>query len=139
MPVGLHILVVDDDRDLADTFAEVLAADGHVVAVARDGASATALLRERPVDAVLLDLNLPDIRGYDLALALRDGILADTATIIMLTGDMHVELDRANAVGVDIVLIKPVDALVLSRLIEFVRKRRRRKFSLMPLRVASSV
>jgi len=134
----LKILVIEDDPDLGGLVVDMLRQDGHQVALAVDGATAVTLAQSTPPDAVLLDLSLPDILGYDLALRLRDGILSDAATIIMVTGQETVELDRANAVGIDIVLHKPIEAQLLSRLIEFVRTRRRRRFSLSPLRVASS-
>lgn len=139
MSARLNILVVEDDVDLGDTIAAFLREDGHQVIVAVDGASAMDLARRaEPLHAVILDLNLPDLLGYDLARALRADVVSDSATIIMVTGATTAELDRANAVGIDIVLHKPVDAVVFGRLIEFVRKRRRRQFSLMPLRVSTS-
>lgn len=135
MPTALSILVVEDDPDWGELVVEVLRHDGHIVALARDGESARQLASASTLDAVLLDLGLPDVNGYELALQLRERGLPDSATIIMMTGDVTAELDRANAVGIDIVLHKPVDTVVLGRLIEFVRTRRRRKFSLSPIRV----
>lgn len=135
MATPLKILVVDDDRDWGDLVVELLRLDGHNVMLATDGASAFTMARELAPDAVLLDLRLPDLLGYDVALKLREEVLPESSTIIMMTADATAELDRANAVGVDIVLHKPVEARVLGRLIDFVRTRRRRRFSLSPLRV----
>jgi DNA-binding response OmpR family regulator len=137
MASSLNILVVEDDPDGGDLVAEILRSDGHDVRLARDGASALAAARASMIDAVLLDLHLPDLLGYEVARLLREGILPDSSTIIMLTGDATAELDRANVIGIDIVLHKPVEAIVLGRLIDFVRTRRRRKFSLSPLRVSA--
>jgi DNA-binding response OmpR family regulator len=135
MASPLSILVVEDDPDWGHHVAGVLRDDGHVVALARDGETALQLVASSASDAVLLDLGLPDLNGYELALKMRERGLPESATIIMVTGDVTAELDRANAVGIDIVLHKPVDAAILGRLIDFVRTRRRRRFSLSPLRV----
>jgi DNA-binding response OmpR family regulator len=133
----LKILVVEDDPDGGSIVAEILREDGHDVRLAQDGASALAMARASTIDAVLLDLHLPDLIGYEVARCLREGILPESSTIILVTGDTTAELDRANVIGIDIVLHKPYEAVVLGRLIEFVRTRRRRKFSLSPLRVST--
>jgi DNA-binding response OmpR family regulator len=138
MTSALSILVVEDDLDWGDLVAAALRDDGHAVLIARDGESALAMMTTSMLDAVLLDLGLPDRNGYDLALQMREAGLPESATIIMVTGDVTAELDRANAVGIDIVLYKPVDTVMLGRLIDFVRTRRRRRFSLSPLRVSGT-
>ncbi len=139
MTPALKILVVDDDLDGGALIAQFLREDGHEVVVACDGESALASARGATFDAVLLDLHLPDMLGYDVAHALRNGVLSEAATIVMITGDATAELDRANAIGIDIVLHKPIETVAIGRLLEFVRTRRRRRFSLSPLRVPSRV
>ncbi len=83
--MALNILLVDDDTDFAELTAESLRDDGHRVSIAKDGASATVLAREIRPDVVLLDLQLPDADGYEIARTLR-GMLPQTTPIIVVTG-----------------------------------------------------
>src|SRR5947209_10011581 len=65
------VLVVDDNRDLAESLAMVLRLWGHDVAVAYDGPEALAAARARPPDVVFLDIGLPQLDGFEVALRLR--------------------------------------------------------------------
>jgi DNA-binding response OmpR family regulator len=128
VPRPLHILVIEDDVDLADVVSMQLEDYGHQVHVAHDGSSALMIARNRPIDAVLLDLGLPDLVGYEVARVLRvEGVLPRSSTIIIVTGHTKVDLDTAEAVGVDVLLHKPIEQDALARLIEFVHLRRQRK------------
>ena len=68
-----HVLVVDDNRDCADSLQLVLSSLGHEVQVAYDGFQAMneVLQESRAFDVVLLDLSMPGIDGFDLARRLR--------------------------------------------------------------------
>jgi DNA-binding NtrC family response regulator len=61
------LLVVDDDVDVGDMLADVLREEGHTVRVARDGLHGLALLNERLPDAVLLDVEMPQLTGPQMA------------------------------------------------------------------------
>ena len=67
----MHVLVVDDLVDAADTLAALLALRGHNVDVAYDGVEALFMAAERPLQAAVLDLSLPDFDGFELAKRLR--------------------------------------------------------------------
>ncbi|MGD8809796.1 MAG: response regulator, partial [Gammaproteobacteria bacterium] len=54
-----HIVVVDDEQDVRDTFGEYLSGRGYDVSLVESGAALRACLAEKPADLVLLDLNLP--------------------------------------------------------------------------------
>ena len=123
----MRILVVDDNIDLAAAIADRLQSDAHTVALAHDALSALNQAREHAVDAVVLDLCLPDGNGYDVARELRDSVLAPEAIIILLTGASFLRFDMASAVGVDIVVRKPLDLPNLPQLIAFVCERRHRQ------------
>jgi CheY-like chemotaxis protein len=130
-PAHLKILVVEDDPIYASFVAETLRTTGHVVTVAIDGAGArrvtrTALDRVDAPDAVILDLGLPDETGYDLARDLRR-MLPAPAVIILLTADLYPHLDIAEAVGIDLVLTKPVEEALVSGIVDHVRARRARR------------
>lgn len=121
----LKILIVEDDTDLCAVVSAVLRDGGHEVAMAHDGESALQQARATSPDAVLLDIGLPDFIGYDIARALRQKrILAETAIIVVVTGDSDASVDRANAVGVDVLLRKPVSPAALADLVDFLHQRR---------------
>ena len=121
----MRILIVDDDIELSTCLADVLIGNGHQVCVAFDGMTAVVLATTAAVDAVVLDLRLPDRNGYEVARALRR-VLENDVAIILLTGEANPELDTAAAVGIDLVLNKPVRGADLARLVEFTRDRRQR-------------
>lgn len=98
-------LVVDDDPDIADLVVMVLEGLDLDVVVARTGAEALALARERQPDLVTLDLTLPDIDGTEVCEQLRS---FTDAYIVMITG-RDAEIDRLVGleVGADEYLSKP--------------------------------
>lgn len=127
MTERLEILVVEDDPVYAEFVASTLRDSGHGVHVAGDGAGARARARDIRVDAVVLDLTLPDESGYDIARALRRDLIARHAVIILLTANMYPELDTAEAVGIDLVLSKPVEPALVIGMIDHVQARRRKR------------
>src|SRR5262249_8196702 len=81
----LRVLVVDDCADAAATLATILEAEGHEVVVAHNGPAAMRLIRGNPPHAVLLDIMMPEMDGYELGTQLRR--LAPHVLLIALTGD----------------------------------------------------
>jgi signal transduction histidine kinase len=121
-PVGHHAaqarraLVVDDNKDAADTLAQLVSMFGHSAEVAYDGATALAKARADPPDIVLCDLGLPGITGYDVARALRaerSGI-----RLVAISGYAQPE-DIANAkeAGFEQHIAKPIDPNKLEALL----------------------
>jgi signal transduction histidine kinase/ActR/RegA family two-component response regulator len=116
--VSLHVLVVDDNLDAAETLAEVLRMMGAKVSVAHDGAEALHLAASgNPPDLVLLDIGLPGIDGYETAREWRRRFGTGTR-LIALTG-YGSEEDRRRALrsGFDGHLIKPVTGEVIETLL----------------------
>jgi CheY-like chemotaxis protein/nitrogen-specific signal transduction histidine kinase len=104
-----RILVVDDNRDAADSLASVLGRLGHDVRAAYDGPSALeAAGRFRP-EVVLSDIGLPGMDGYELARLLRAGPGAGKALLVAVTGygQPH-ELRRCHEAGFDCHFVKPL-------------------------------
>lgn len=126
MDEHLNILVIEDDGVYADFVAGTLRAAGHQVAIATDAASARKHVESTRVDAVVLDLGLPDESGYDLARDLRGRLLPASTVIILLTANLYPQRDLANAVGIDMVLTKPVEAVLVHDMVDFIRGRRSR-------------
>jgi signal transduction histidine kinase len=107
---GLNVLVVDDNVDAAETLAALLEFYGHQVSVAHSGTAALSRAAELLPRVVFLDIGLPDMSGFDAALALRkiDGMAQ--AKIIALTGwGTDADKQRSSAAGFDLHLTKPVD------------------------------
>lgn len=67
-----NVLIVDDMKDVADSFAEVVSLFGHEVRVAYCGAQALSEIELRPPEVVLVDLNMSEIDGYQLARRIRE-------------------------------------------------------------------
>jgi len=116
---GLKILVVDDNRDAADTCAMLLEASGHHVQTAYTGRQALELARTFRPHALLLDIGLPDIDGYELARQVRAAPWGRTAVLVAVTG-WGQEQDRLRAVaaGFDQHLVKPISAETVDSLLQ---------------------
>lgn len=102
-----RILVVDDQRDLADTIAENLAASGHEIEIRGDGPSALEAARTGDFDLLVLDVMLPGMDGYAICRALRDE--GNSVPILFLTAHRSTD-DRVRGLeaGGDDYLSKPV-------------------------------
>jgi two-component system CheB/CheR fusion protein len=104
------VLVVDDNRDGAETIAELLALWGHRPHTAHDGHAALRLVEELRPDVLLLDLGLPGLDGYGVVRALGDGGLRDGLLLVAMTGyGQEADHARTAAAGFDRHLVKPVD------------------------------
>jgi CheY-like chemotaxis protein len=112
-----RILVVDDNVDSAETMAEILKLWGHDVQTAHDGEAALEAARAQRPDAILLDLGLPVMDGYETARRLREEGLA--SLLVAVTGFGTAEdRRRAKEAGFDTHLIKPVSPEALQRVLE---------------------
>jgi CheY-like chemotaxis protein len=104
----LRILVVDDDRDFADSLSEVLRLDGHQVDTAYTGEDALAQFRRHDHDLTFMDVKLPGPNGVERFLEMRK--LKPAARVVMVTGfSVPQLLDKAVANGAYGVLQKPLD------------------------------
>jgi PAS domain S-box-containing protein len=114
-PAGRRtILVVDDQRDVADSLAVLIEGLGHEVHTAYDAAAGLELARRVPVEVIIADIGMPGMSGYDLAATVRGDPRLKHVHLIALTGYGRDE-DHARVVsaGFDLHLTKPVadDAL----------------------------
>lgn len=105
------IVLADDVPDVADTTAAVLRTCGrHTVEVARDGPSALTLGRALKPDAMVLDIGLPGIDGYEVAKRVRLEPWGAHILLIALTGYGELQdIERAAAAGFDVHRVKPVE------------------------------
>ena len=119
-----HVLIVDDERDLAQLVDFNLRQAGYETSVAFTGEEATQKLRARTPDLVLLDLMLPDISGVELCKQIREDATTSDVVIVLLTAKGE-ESDRVRGfeAGADDYVVKPfsVRELVL-RVKAFLRR-----------------
>lgn len=117
-PRRLRLIVVDDHEDSARTLSLVLKAAGHEVTTFFKGADALRALTETRPDAVILDIEMPDVDGYAVAKWIRRRPRLATLPLIAITGYAD-EDHRAKAVeaGFSHYLVKPAEADVLVSLL----------------------
>ena len=113
---GKHILLVEDNQDAREATAMLLQHLGWQVLAVRTGAEALDVFSSLQPIAVLLDINLPDIDGYSLAVKLREAGLKD-AQLIALSGNQPDKV-RAEQAGFDDHLVKPLDLAALNSALE---------------------
>jgi PAS domain S-box-containing protein len=122
---SLRVLVVDDNRDSADLQATLLHHNGYKVKTAYDGTDALEIaLRFRP-DAILLDIGLPEIDGYEVAYRVRQQKALNSVVLIAMTGYGQPEdRQRSEAVGFDYHLVKPAEFSELQAILKSVSEAR---------------
>lgn len=118
LPGSLRVAVVDDVRDYREGLALLLRSRGCQATSFASGEKLLGAWRELRPHAVLLDLGLPGLTGYDVAARLRDEGLAEDAWLIAVTGfgDPATE-EKTRALGFDRRLVKPVDFAVLEEVL----------------------
>jgi len=117
MRPSLRVLVVDDDRDLAQTIEEILVSRGHTVRVAYDGETAVRLYERENFDLCFMDVALPGENGVDSFLSIRR--VRPEARVVMMTGfSVEKQLSRAVEAGALAVLHKPLDIYEILRVLD---------------------
>jgi PAS domain S-box-containing protein len=116
---GQRVLVVDDNRDSADTMTSLLQVMGHEALAIYGGAEAAATARRFAPDVVLLDLNMPDTSGFEVMQQLRELRQARPLRVVAMTGyGQEGDRQRTLEAGFDAHLTKPVGMEQLRRVIE---------------------
>ena len=107
---GLQVLVVKDNPDAAESLALVLRAYGDDVRIAADGPAALALAQAEAPDAMLLNLGLPGMDGYEVARRLRQLPLPKRPLLVAVSGYGGAQdLIRCREAGIDLHFVKPAD------------------------------
>ncbi|MEO1087531.1 MAG: response regulator, partial [Acidobacteriota bacterium] len=110
-----HVLVVDDDPAIHELLRDMLELEGFRVSTARDGREGLERARELRPDIITLDVNMPEMDGWDVIGALKgDADLASTPVILISVSD---ERQRGYALGAEY-LVKPIDRVALAALLE---------------------
>jgi len=114
-----RLLVVDDNRDAAESMSMLLQMWGHEVVFAYDGPSALETAEQWQPEAVFLDIGLPGMNGYEVAERLRELPHAKGAVLIAITGyGQDDDRLRSQRAGIDHHLVKPVAPDALRSLID---------------------
>jgi two-component system, NtrC family, response regulator HydG len=115
--MSLRVLIVDDDRDHADSVADILALRGHEIDIAGSGEAGVAKFGAAAFDVVLMDVKMPGMNGVEAFFAIRK--LRPDARVVMMTGFSVEQLvDQAMANGAIGTLRKPLVIQQLLRTIE---------------------
>ncbi|SHI11267.1 Signal transduction histidine kinase [Sporobacter termitidis DSM 10068] len=114
-----RVLLIEDNRDLAELLRTTLEMFGHTVAAAFDGVDGVRLAKEFRPEVILCDIGLPGEDGYEVARQLRSEAGLSGVYMAALTGyDGESDIERALAAGFDSHLAKPLDMAAVTRLLE---------------------
>lgn len=115
----MKLLVVDDNRDSADSLALMLQMSGHETLTAYDGEEAVASAESFRPAAVLLDIGMPRMNGYDAARAIRSRPWGGDVVLFALTGwGQEEDRKRSREAGFNAHLVKPVEITQLMQMLE---------------------
>ena len=116
---GKRILVVDDNVDAAEAVAMLLESEGHDVRTVHTGRAAVAETQHWSPEAVLLDIGLPDLDGYEVAREIVALALVPPPQLIALSGRGSAsDIEKARDAGFEQHLLKPAEPDVLFALFE---------------------
>jgi len=121
-----HLLVVDDNKVNRLLLARSLEQQGHRVASAANGRVALEMLRRDPVDLVLLDIEMPEMDGFEVLEALvADAQLRDTPVIVTSSHEGVANVVRSIELGAEDYLPKPVNPVLLKARIDACLEKKR--------------
>ena len=113
----MRILVVDDNEDSAETMAIYLQSNGHEVRTADNGMAAVETAAEFRPNAVLMDLGLPKLNGYEAATRIRAQRGREVLLVALTGWGQEADRQRSREAGFDHHLTKPVELDELRRLL----------------------
>jgi CheY-like chemotaxis protein len=117
--IGLKVLVVDDNKEVADTCSMLIELSGHQVQIAYTGTHAIELAESFRPQVILTDIGLPDIDGYEFARRIRATQWGQAPVLVAITGWGDDEHQRQSlAAGFSHHLTKPIDPKTIESLLE---------------------
>ena len=118
----LRVLIVDDNRDAAVLLGKLLSMLGNNTRVVHSGFEALEAAHEFKPEAILLDIGLPDMDGYETAKMIRETPEGRNVTIVAVTGwGQQEDRERARLAGFDHHVVKPADSKQLMEILSTVR------------------
>jgi two-component system CheB/CheR fusion protein len=113
-----RVLVVEDNKDTADSLREVLVLLGHDVDVAYDGHIGISKAKSSKPEVIICDLGLPGVDGYTVAQVIRaEPSLAPNLLVALSGYALPEDRSRSRSAGFDVHLAKPIDANVIEHLL----------------------
>lgn len=113
-----RVLVVDDNRDSANTLSRILGHMGNDICTAYDGKEGLDAAKEFRPDVVILDIGLPILNGYEVCRRIREQPWGADIMVIAVTGwGQDEDRRRAQEAGFDHHMVKPVDTQILKNLL----------------------
>lgn len=110
--MGINILYIEDNPDNMILVKRVMEAQGYTLFQATNGLDGIAIAEKEAIDLILLDINLPDIDGYEVARRLRGSAIPRLAyvPIIAITANaLRGDAEKALAAGCDVYMSKPIN------------------------------
>jgi len=117
-----HVILIEDNRNLAVGLRNNLEIEGYMVELAMDGATGLELARSVPADVIILDLMLPELDGYRVLRALREEG-CDTPILILSARGAETDKVLGFQLGADDYVAKPFGLLELMARVEALRRR----------------
>ncbi|HEY7789706.1 MAG TPA: ATP-binding protein [Vicinamibacterales bacterium] len=115
-PERRRVLVVDDNRDAAESLAEILRMLGHEVVTAYEGREGLDRVATFKPDIALLDLGMPRMNGYEVARTIRSRNSPGPLLVAVTGWGQEADRLRSQEAGFDLHLVKPVDVSVLEEI-----------------------
>jgi CheY-like chemotaxis protein len=113
------VIVVEDEADAAELFAEMMRVTGFRVIKSSGSTSAIEIIRREQPDVVLLDVMMPDVSGLEvLRFMRREPNLAKTPVIVISAKSLPVDIKDGMQAGASLYLTKPVGFLELKQAVE---------------------
>jgi two-component system, OmpR family, alkaline phosphatase synthesis response regulator PhoP len=113
-----RVLVIDDEPDVVRLIVKVLSGRGHIVQVARDGASALARVNHEPPDVIVLDSDLPKIDGAEVCRRIKLDPVTGTIPVVMMTSAYIDIYDVGAEGGPDAFVVRPFARETLANVVE---------------------
>lgn len=118
-PVQKTIVIVEDEPDTAEMFAEMIRMSGYGIIKSYSGGSAFALIAKEKPSAVVLDVMMPDLSGLDVLRFVRNyPELANTPVIVVSAKAFPYDIKQGLDAGVSVYLTKPVSFMDLQAAVE---------------------
>ena len=119
----MKVLVIEDNRDIAENIADYLEPKGHILDFAANGQLGLKLAVKQRYDVIVLDIGLPGLNGMELCRRLRDDAKVFTPVLMLTARDQLEDKLEGFRVGADDYLVKPFSVKELEARLEVLRKR----------------
>ena len=116
---GIRVLVVDDNKDSAESLGMLLQLKGNDIRTAHDGLEAVTVAETFRPELVLLDIGLPKLNGYEVARRIRQKPWGRDMILVALTGwGQDEDRRRSQEAGFNFHIVKPVELAALEKLLD---------------------